>query len=341
MIWFFALLLAFGVSWLGVEIFRRWSVKHGLLDRPNERSSHTRPVPRGGGVVIVAASLLFFVIFSTIRPGFFSWGYLGGAVLIALISWLDDVYDISLLLRILVHFAAAVLVVLDLGYWSELYIPVISATTTFGFIGALFTVLWIVWTINAYNFMDGIDGLAGLQAVIAAAAWAFFGYYFGASGYWFYFAVLGSVCLGFLVHNWPPAKIFMGDVGSAFLGFTFATAPLIAAREQPQIAALLPVIGSLFIFFFLFDAVWSRFRRLLKTKYVWAAHREHIYQRLVTSGKSHETVTKLYGTFATIVASAAIFVLGFRGMSEVLLLLTIAGLTLFLVLYVRRKKSLT
>jgi UDP-N-acetylmuramyl pentapeptide phosphotransferase/UDP-N-acetylglucosamine-1-phosphate transferase len=143
---------------------------------------------------------------------------------------------------------------------------------------------------NAYNFMDGIDGIAAGQGIVAAIGWGIIGLITGnpfltALGF-----LLAASCLGFLCHNWPPARIFMGDVGSAFLGYTFAVLAVIASQSDPRLA----FIGILFVWPFVFDAVFTFFRRLRKHENVFEAHRSHLYQRLVIAGYSHGVVSTLY-----------------------------------------------
>ncbi len=331
---------AFLLSYFGVEYFRRWSIKKGIVDLPNERSSHAVPTPRGGGIVIVAVCLVFYVLISVIYTHHFAWGYFAGAILIALISWLDDLHSISFAWRFLVHSAAAALVIFDLGFLHSLYIPAIGYSMTLGISGMILTLLWIVWLINAYNFMDGIDGIAGLQAVLAAIGWYALGMFLGESGIYFYSGVLAVASLGFLIHNWPPAKIFMGDVGSSFLGFTFAVMPLLALDRVSDNAVFLPIASILLIWFFVFDAALTLFVRLFGRKKIWNAHREHIYQRRIIAGASHRSVTLLYGAFTSIVIFSAAVAIIYRGISEIFLVF----ITLFLsaaLIFLGYKKRMT
>lgn len=286
----------------GVEVFRRWSMRRSLLDVPNERSSHTMPTPRGGGLIIVIVTLGSFAGWSFFGGGRFFYGYLGGAFLVALISWLDDLFSISFVWRFLIHSLAALIAIISMGYFEAVYVPFMP-TVNLGFTGCLLTFLWIVWLTNAYNFMDGIDGLAGIQAVTAGLGWLLVGKFFGAETVGFYGGALMFSSLGFLFKNWQPAKIFMGDVGSAFLGYTFAVMPLILLNE-PQITpesklVLLP-IAVLLVWLFVFDTLWTFTRRVMKKERVWEAHREHLYQRLIIKGLSHRFVAGIYGAISTL-----------------------------------------
>ncbi|HEY0048506.1 MAG TPA: glycosyltransferase family 4 protein, partial [Pyrinomonadaceae bacterium] len=272
-----------------------------------ERSSHTVPMPRGGGLVIVLVCLLFYSIYTIFTAGNFSFGYFAGAVLIAVISWFDDLKSVSSALRFLVHAIGAALAIFFLGYWQKIYLP-LTGEIDFGLFGAIFTFLWIIWLTNAYNFMDGIDGIAGTQGLTAGTGWLLVGLFFNLEITSFLGGVVALSNLGFLMHNWQPAKIFMGDVGSAFLGFTFAVIPLLAANEmqsggQPRLAAA----AVWLVWLFVFDTLYTFFRRLLHGEKFWQAHRSHLYQRLVISGHSHGFVTILYGILSVVILSAVLF----------------------------------
>lgn len=290
-------ILIFLATLFGVELFRRWSLRRSLFDVPNERSSHSTPTPRGGGLIIVIVCLVTFGMLTFVSNGRFPYGYLCGAGLIALVSWLDDLFSISFVWRFLVHSLAALIAVVSLGYFEEIYFPFFQ-TAYIGSAGFLLTFFWIVWLTNAYNFMDGIDGLAGIQAVTAGLGWLLVGSYFGADTIGIYGGVLMFSSLGFLLKNWQPAKIFMGDVGSAFLGYTFAVMPLLIQNEAVrnyEKRAILPPIAVLLVWLFVFDTLWTFARRVLKKEKVWEAHREHLYQQLVIGGFSHQFVSGVHG----------------------------------------------
>lgn len=298
--------IVFFVSYIGVEIFRRWSLRRELLDVPNERSSHTAPTPRGGGLIIVLVCLSFYTIFTLFYTDNFYWSYLTGALLISLVSWLDDIYDISFIWRFLIHSASASLVIYNCGYFAEVYLPFLNRIH-FGSLGIIITFLWIVWLTNAYNFMDGIDGIAGMQAFTAGIGWLLIGRILGFETIGFYGGVIAFSSLGFLIHNWQPAKIFMGDVGSAFLGFTFAVLPLLARNEISSNSFLLPIVAVVLVLLFITDTVLTFLRRIFKREKIWLAHRSHIYQQLVIYGYSHRSVTLIYSFISFIIIGAMIF----------------------------------
>ncbi|MGI8787289.1 MAG: glycosyltransferase family 4 protein [Pyrinomonadaceae bacterium] len=293
------------ISYLGVEAFRRWSLRRNLYDVPNERSSHTAPTARGGGLIIVLICLSAYAGYTIFISGDFRWSYLLGASLIALVSWLDDLYSISFVWRILVHAAAAAIIILTLGYFQEIHAPFFHEIN-FGINGAWPTFFWIVWLTNAYNFMDGIDGIAGIQAVCAGIGWLLIGELCGLPTIGFYGGIIAFSSLGLTIQNWQPAKIFMGDVGSAFLGYSFAALPLLAKTEIEGVRSealnpvipLLPIIAVLAVWLFVFDTIYTFLRRVFRGEKVWQAHRSHIYQKLVIGGFSHQTVAIIYGAIS-------------------------------------------
>jgi Fuc2NAc and GlcNAc transferase len=293
---------AFLVTYFGVAWFRRWSLKRGVLDQPNERSSHSAPTPRGGGLVVALVVLTVYVCASFIITYDVSWSFVAGALLILAVSWLDDMYSLSFVWRLLAHSLAAVLVIYYIGYVSSFPLPNSDQAFEIGSFGAVLTFCWIVWLVNAYNFMDGIDGIAGLQALTAGIGWLVVGIDLGLPVLYILGGTVVFACGAFLLHNWPPARIFMGDAGSAFLGFVFAVFPLLARSENGASSGYLFMAGVLFVWLFVFDSVVTFFRRLLRGERVWLAHREHLYQRLVLSGYSHRRTTVIYGTVSVLIA---------------------------------------
>ncbi len=284
------------ISYLGVGAVRRWAERHGVVDRPNERSSHLRVTPRGGGLAIVGVTVAGSVVAWRFAPAATFAEVVGpllGAILIAAVSWLDDLHSLPTTIRLLAHTTAAVAAVTSIGPWRVLAVPPVGALDL-GWMGWPLTVLWIVGLTNAYNFMDGIDGLAAGQAIVAGLGWVLLGVLGGQRLIALCGALLAAASAGFLVHNWPPARIFMGDVGSAFLGYAFAILSVLSARLQPLDA----LAGALLVWPFVFDATFTFGRRFARGEDVFAAHRSHLYQRLVINGLSHGTVSALYVALA-------------------------------------------
>lgn len=293
------LFTSFAVAWLLIGALRHW-MHQRVLDVPNERSSHIVPTPRGAGIGIVLASLLGGVclywldtdVHGVLEPWRIA-GYMVAALAIALISWRDDIRPLSSRVRFVVHLAAAGGAILAFGWVTEL--TLFGYRLPLGWLGLPLTILWIVGLTNIYNFMDGIDGLAGVQALLAGLGWAFLGWQVNNLFVLGISACLFGSALAFLTFNWSPAKIFMGDVGSAFLGYIFATMPLLMHHITPKPGGAWLLIGFALLAIFCWDSTLTICQRLLRRENIFQPHRSHLYQRLVRAGQSHSYVTLLYG----------------------------------------------
>ena len=288
-----------------------WLVSCGpsrrLVDRPNERSLHDRPVSRAGGVAIfagVAAGLATAALAGSAAflaapaPGY-GW-VLAGALVIAVVSFADDVRRVSPAVRIVSHLAAAACVVLA-GLPAERIVLPGAALHLGPAAGAIFTVLFVAWIVNLYNFMDGMDGFAGGMTAIGFATLAALCAGQGAPGLAAAVLVVAAAALGFLPFNFPPAKMFMGDLGSTLLGYLCAVAMLWAERS-----ASVPLWVSGLVFSpFIVDATVTLARRTVAGERPWRAHRDHFYQRLVRLGWGHrKTVVREYGLMLACACSA-------------------------------------
>jgi UDP-N-acetylmuramyl pentapeptide phosphotransferase/UDP-N-acetylglucosamine-1-phosphate transferase len=285
----FVFLLLAILSYLSVYLIRRYAERRQILDHPNARSSHKVPTPRGGGLVIMVLVLgigLCFVIQAGINRRLV---YLVCGAIIAWLGWRDDLHSLSPRLRFVVQGIVAAISIWWLGYFKVVNIPIFGELQL-GMVGIAITFLWIIGLTNAYNFMDGINGMAGGIALSAGIGWMWL-----ASNinnpfvFWIALAITAS-SLGFLGHNWSPAKIFMGDVGSTFLGYSFAVLPLISSDQGGD--ALL--LGTLLMWTIIMDAGVTFIQRLIRRENVFDPHRSHLYQRLVVAGYKHETVSSLY-----------------------------------------------
>jgi UDP-N-acetylmuramyl pentapeptide phosphotransferase/UDP-N-acetylglucosamine-1-phosphate transferase len=279
-------------SYLGVLLIRRWVAKDQLLDHPNDRSMHSMPTPRGGGLAIVIIVLGTGILFAKEIEIARSLVYIICGAIIAWLGWRDDVKSLSPIVRFAVQGIVAGISIISMGYFKAVTIPLFGEFQL-GAVGIVITFLWIIGLTNAYNFMDGIDGMAGGVAVSAGLGWMWLS---SASGHWgnsfaFWIALaISASSLGFLGHNWPPAKIFMGDVASTFLGYSFAVLSLLSADKGGD--ALL--LGTLLMWTFIMDAGLTFINRLFKGEKVFSAHRSHLFQRLVIGGYKHSTVSFLY-----------------------------------------------
>lgn len=280
-----SILTAAGLGWLLTGLVHRYAIRRSLLDIPNQRSSHSTPTPRGGGLSIVVVVVIATLGISFVLPGQAVIVLWPGATLLAyaLLGWLDDHHDLSARVRFLVQLLLAVVVVTVLTMFAH---DVFSPTPSHLLLSAGM-VLWIVWMANLYNFMDGIDGLAAIESLVLSvtiAAW--FSLLGGVGIAWLMLATAGA-SIGFLGWNWSPARIFMGDVGSVALGAFFALTALIGWYLYGMQAFAFVILYGVF----LVDATVTLLRRIWRREKWWQAHRSHYYQRAVQSGFSHAQVS--------------------------------------------------
>lgn len=260
-----------------------------VLDHPNERSLHSRPTPRSGGVAIFVALVISLIMWDISADIALSLYVLGaGAAIIAGLSFVDDRRGLPVSVRLPSHLAVAVMLVV-----SDLFLPALLMP---GFVwywpqwlGILLSLLFLVWMINLYNFMDGMDGFAAGMAVIGFGTFALLGYLAGNTVFLTLNLIIVSAAAGFLWFNFPPARIFMGDTGSSLLGLLAGGLSIWGARE-----GVFPFWIALLVFSpFIVDATVTLLRRLGHGEQVWQAHRSHYYQCLVQSGWGHKK-TVLY-----------------------------------------------
>lgn len=268
--WLFLLVLVSSLlmTW-GV---RRYALLHDVLDIPNHRSSHVAPTPRGGGVAIVLGFFLGLLLLYCLGGVAIEslLALLGSGGLVALVGFLDDHRPIAARWRLAIHFIAAAWALLWLG--GSLEIQVFGVAL--GWLGAGVTALYLVWLLNLYNFMDGIDGIAGVEAVTVCLSGALLYSLVGHGAAAILPALLAAAVAGFLFWNFPPARIFMGDAGSGFLGVVLGVFSLQAGWIQPQLFWAWFILLGVFIT----DATLTLLRRLLRGERVYQAHRCHAYQ---------------------------------------------------------------
>ena len=274
-------------SSLLTELTRRYALKRAILDIPNERSSHAIPTPRGGGIAIVITfilSLLWLYAMHLIEKKLLI-TLMGGGLMIAVLGYYDDLYSIKARTRLCIHILVAAWAVGWLGGLIEIDIGI--KQIILHRLGSLFAILGIVWCINFYNFMDGIDGLAGSEGIFVGLSSGCILWFLGSHDVAIQLWVLAFIIAGFTTKNWPPAKIFLGDVGSGFLGFIFAVYALYTANTK-----LLPItFFGILLGVFLWDATFTLISRCIHRKRIYMAHKEHAYQRLIAYGATHKQVT--------------------------------------------------
>ncbi|MBW6398280.1 undecaprenyl/decaprenyl-phosphate alpha-N-acetylglucosaminyl 1-phosphate transferase [Roseomonas sp. HJA6] len=292
------LAVAFCLALLSAGVVRLM-IAYPILDHPNARSSHVRPTPRGGGLGVVVAfvagmALLYFgADYARLPPPQFL-GVIGAAVAIAGVSLWDDVSDLRFSVKLAAQAVAALVAIASGLVVDRLAVPWVGQVPL-GVIGLPLTLFWIVGCTNALNFMDGLDGLVGGSVFLAAVILCVVS---GEEGGWFVYAaslLLAAGLAGFVPFNLNPARIFMGDVGSQFLGFMMAVLAVAAARFDAASVSFL--IVPLLLFGLLFDAAFTLVRRALRGERVAAAHRTHLYQMAQRSGLSVRAVAATHWGF--------------------------------------------
>lgn len=311
--------------------------KKGIMDIPNERSSHEIPTPRGGGIAVVvglgvAAVTTYALGLEPPLP------LLGGTLIIAAVGWWDDHSGhVSPALRLIIQAFAAYLFLHEIGGPERLPLPA-PLDIELGLLSLPLGLFWLVAVTNLFNFLDGIDGHAALEAALYGL---FTAALFSASGVGAMAAGLAGAALGFLVFNYHPAKIFMGDVGSAPLGF-FTAGLWMSVPDLPQHQGIF--WSALFLWFFLADGTFTILRRLSRGEKIWKPHRTHLYQRLASLGLPHDKVSNGIGALSLIVNLCAYFTYQSQGPTPRWWLLAVAGLLFALLavfVFVRQSRVVT
>jgi Fuc2NAc and GlcNAc transferase len=267
------------------------SHRFSKMDIPNERSSHKTPTPRGGGIAFVATSLIGFLLLllnnALNKTDLFALCCAG--LIVAIAGHLDDRQKISgATVRLVLHAISAIILIV--GVDTPAQISFFERTVNTGTIGSILGFLYLVWLLNLFNFMDGTDGIASSEAVFVCLAGAILNNHvlsdinFSSAA-----VILAASTFGFLVFNWSPAKIFMGDVGSGFLGIVIGGLSLIAAKQDPELLWVWIILLAVFVS----DATITLIRRLLRKQKPHVAHRSHAYQHLAIRLNSHAKVALL------------------------------------------------
>jgi len=274
------------VSWFAIGRLIDYLVARDIVDRPDHRTLHKGAVPRGGGIVIIAGMLISLTVsallgdrpllFSSLCLTILSW---------SLLSWYDDTRGLSAKFRLLVQLLIAITSVFAFGWVSHIH-NVNSFSLELSWLGPVLTVIGLVWMANLYNFMDGLDGLAASQAIVASLTLSFWFYMFGDIQLFIILLVLAALNYGFLLWNWNPAKIFMGDIGSIGLGAFFGLIFVIGVtRYDVSILSFFSLFAV-----FIADSTITIIMRAYRREKIWQPHKKHYYQRLANAGCSHSSI---------------------------------------------------
>lgn len=314
-------------STLLTYLIRRYALAKSLLDIPNYRSSHTIATPRGGGVAFIISFLVILPIVYVLNlcsTNLFI-ALWGAGALLAIVGFMDDKKHIPARWRLLMHFSASFWVLYWLGGFPALSLSFITLPS---FVMTTLAIFYLVWLINLYNFMDGINGIASLEAISVCIGMALLYPLIYSASINMPLYLLAAAVTGFVVWNFPKAKIFMGDAGSGFLGIILGGLSIQAAWVSTELFfAWLILLGV-----FIVDATWTLLRRLLRKEKVYEAHRSHTYQIMARYFNSHIPVT-LGVLCITIIWLFPIAYCVVNGTLNGLLALIIAYLPLFILAY--------
>ena len=329
----FLFILSALVAYIVTRVTIGLSFRSGVLDLPNERSSHSQPVPRLGGIGIFAALVLSLAVFGLMSVT----GWVGKAVFtrdvslmllagvgMALTGVYDDFHGMTPAMKLLMQFVLAGVVV-ALGVRIESVGILSMGPFPLGILAFPLTVFWLTGFANIFNFMDGINGLAAVTAAVYSGFFSLFASWQGRPDLAVTSLVIVGGCLGFLPYNFPRARTFMGDTGSLLLGIVLALLVVQLVQSSPNPALL---IGLLLVCgVYLWDSGYTLLRRLWRGENIFRAHRSHLYQRLAQLGLSHASITGLYLFLHLLMGCLGLVYVGctnnLRG-----LILAFAGLTL-------------
>ena len=290
MIVIISLALLFASAFITRQLVKN-SHRFAKMDVPNERSSHLTPTPRGGGIAFVATSLvgIFILLLNNTLKKEDLLALCCAGVIVAISGHLDDRQKISgATIRLVLHAIGAIVIVVGVGFPSQIFL--FNRTFNTGLIGSILGVLYLVWLLNLFNFMDGTDGIAASEAIFVCLAGAILNYHvLSGTNHSAAAVVLAASTIGFLLYNWSPAEIFMGDVGSGYLGVMIGGLSLLAAKQQPELLWVWIILLAVFVS----DATVTLIRRLLRKQKPHVAHRSHTYQHLAILFASHAKVSLL------------------------------------------------
>ena len=287
------LLIVLCASWVLTGVIRRYAIAKSLIDIPNNRSSHSVPVPRGGGLSVVAVvvlTLLGLWVSGNIGASLMI-ALLGSSTIVALIGFIDDHGHIAARWRLLAHFFGAAWVL----YWLDGLPPlfVIGIELDLGLLGYGLAAVYLVWLLNLYNFMDGIDGIASIETISVCSCAAVITVLVlpAAMGFVLLLLFVIAATIGFLFWNFPKARIFMGDACSGFLGLLLGALSIQAAWLKPELFWCWLILLGVFIV----DATVTLVRRVIRGDKFYQAHCSHAYQFASREYRSHVKISSTVG----------------------------------------------
>jgi len=326
-IWPISFLMSFVISLATIKITIKILTKTKTLDIPNERSSHNIPTPKGAGLGIIATLLIIYYTFFPITDFLFT----GAVLILTILSFMNDNKQISIVIRLIVQIALTIIVLI---FWPPLKDVVFLNGIIPLWLENIIIFLLIIWLINLFNFMDGIDGISGIQCIIIGIGVGS-SLYLSQGVYELEQIVAGFIAgsgLAFLLWNWQPARIFLGDAGSIPLGFINAVLILLLCKNDLWYVAI--IINN----YYFFDASITLLRRIKMRKKPWKAHKDHFYQKAIQNGYSHSKVCKIIAMHGMLLICLASFTVVKSNLIIISISLVISSLsTLYLLYYLNKK----
>ena len=305
--------LAFAFVLFAISAVVTWlMLRVRMLDVPNHRSSHETPVPNSGGIaisltILIGFSAAYFLSDETRVPERYMLGFGLAALAVVVVGLLDDTGRLhTFKVKLGIQIAAAAILLVFGVVIRKVSLPIVG-NIDFGWWGYPITLMWVVGLTNAFNFMDGLDGLAGGTGVVVAGFFGVITFLQGSLFVYILCYVLLSSALGFMIFNFPKARIFMGDAGSQLLGFSFAALAVMAAEYDASRTSLW--VMPLLFFNFIYDTSFTFFRRVLAREQVTQAHRSHLYQLFNQLGYSHASVSMFHFSVAGLQGLGALWLI--------------------------------
>jgi UDP-N-acetylmuramyl pentapeptide phosphotransferase/UDP-N-acetylglucosamine-1-phosphate transferase len=328
--WPVSFIMSFIISLVTIKITIQFLKKTKTIDIPNERSSHIIPTPKGAGLGIIATLL---IVYYTFLPLTDFW-LMGSILIITTLSFINDNKQVSIIIRLIIQM---VLTIIVLNFWPPLKDIILFNSIIPIWIEYIITFLLIIWVMNLFNFMDGIDGISGTQCIIIGVGVGL-SLFLAQEEYKLekiFAGFMAGSSLAFLLWNWHPAKVFLGDAGSIPLGFINAILILLLCKNDLWYVAI--IINN----YYFFDASITLLRRIKMKKKPWNAHKEHFYQKAILNGYSHSKVCKIIGIHGILLICLSSLAALKPNLIIILFSIVISSLSTIYLLYYLNKKPKT
>ncbi len=324
--WATSLIISFFISVLTIKFSLIIIAKTNTIDTPNERSNHFDPTPKGAGIGIILSLLIVYYIFLPINDLIFTSSILS----LCLMSFINDNINISIIFRLFIHILLSLFVLM---FWQPLLNLSLLNDIIPNWLGTILIILFIIWMTNLYNFMDGIDGISCVQCIIIGI---------GVGSCLFYSEGINKIenllsgflvgsSIAFLIWNWHPARVFLGDAGSIPIGFINAILALLLFKNGFWYVAL--ILNN----YYLADSSITLIKRIMKKEKPWQAHKSHFYQKAIKNGNTHSNVCFFIAIHGILLIVLSLFATIYPNNFNILFSILISSLSTFYLLYYLNK----